>query len=164
MSAFERIALDLSPQLYIIWTGIRLTDVRVVSVDQDHAFPDNHLLQLGIRFGYLTAVSRIPWARVVCCVARHEGWDSSIIDSVSSNDSGESFLGFYIGYYSIFLYIYYKITLQINSRMVIFWLFCQRNSKTKIFLIWNSKIIMSSSVWDHHYNTILSTYKQLKSS
>ena len=164
MLAFERIALDLSPQLYIIWTGIRLTDVWVVSTDQDHAFPDNHLLQLGIRLDYLTAVSRIPWARVVRCVARHEGWDSSIIGSVSSNDSGDVFLGFYIGYYSIFLYIYYKITLQINSRMVIFWLFCQRNSKTKIFLIWNWKIIMSSSVWDHQYNTILSTYKQLKSS
>ena len=52
----------------------------MVSVDQDHALPDQHLLQLGIRLGFLTVVSRVPCARVICCVARQEGEDSSIID------------------------------------------------------------------------------------
>ena len=44
-----------------------IEDYRVwmVSVDQDHTFPDHHLLQLGIRLGYLTVVSRVPCARVV---------------------------------------------------------------------------------------------------
>ena len=45
------------------------------------AFPDQHLLQLGIRLGYLTVVSRVPCARVVCCAARLMGEDSSTIDS-----------------------------------------------------------------------------------
>ena len=58
---------------------MRPTGVWVVSVDQDHAFPDQHLLQLGIKLGYLTVVSRVPCARVVCCVARLEGEDSFII-------------------------------------------------------------------------------------
>ena len=47
--------------------------VWMVSVDQDHAFPDQHLLQLGIRLGYLTVVSRVPCARVSCCAVRLEG-------------------------------------------------------------------------------------------
>ena len=73
---------------------MRLTDVKMVSMEQDHAFPDHHILQLGIRLGYLTVVSRVPCARVVCCAARLERVDSSIVDSFSSNDSREVFLGF----------------------------------------------------------------------
>ena len=72
----------------------------MVSMDQAHVFPGQHLLQLGIRSGYLTVVSRVPCARVVCCVARQEGVNSSIIDPFSSNDSREVFLGFYIVLYS----------------------------------------------------------------
>ena len=52
----------------------------MVSVNQDHAFPGQHLLQHGIRLGYLTVVSGVPWEGVVCCAARLEGEDSSIID------------------------------------------------------------------------------------
>ena len=73
---------------------MRLTDVSMVSVEQDHVFPDQHLLQLGISSGYFTMVSRVPCARVVCCVARLEREDSSIIDSFSPNDSRKVFLGF----------------------------------------------------------------------
>ena len=58
-------------------------------VDRDHAFPDRHLLLLGIRLGYLTVVSRVPCARVLRCVTRYEGGDSSIIGSISSNDRNE---------------------------------------------------------------------------
>ena len=67
----------------------------MVSVDQDHVFPGNaYLLQLGVRLGYLTLISRVPCAGVVCYVARLEGEDSSIIDPFSSNNSVEAFLGF----------------------------------------------------------------------
>ena len=52
----------------------------MVSMDQDYAFPDQDLLQLGIRSGYLAVVNRVPCARVVCCGARLEGKDSFIID------------------------------------------------------------------------------------
>ena len=54
---------------------MRLTGVWMVSMDQYHAFPDQNLLQLGIRSGYLNVVSRVPCARVVRCVARLEGED-----------------------------------------------------------------------------------------
>ena len=67
--------------------------VWMVSVDQDHAFSDQQLLQLGIRLSYSNVISRVPCARVVCCAARQEGEDCSIID-FSSNDKGEVFLGF----------------------------------------------------------------------
>ena len=73
---------------------MRLTDVWMVSVDQDHAFHDQHIFQLGIRSGSLTVLSRVLSARIVCFVGRDEGGDHSIIDSVSSNDSKEVFLGF----------------------------------------------------------------------
>ena len=63
----------------------------MISMDQDHAFSDQHLLQLCIRLGYLTVVSRVLCARVVCCAAGNEGGDSSIFDSFSSNDSNEVF-------------------------------------------------------------------------
>ena len=52
----------------------------MVSMEQDHSFPGRHLLQLGIVFGNLTVVSRVSCARVVHCVARQEGEDSSIYD------------------------------------------------------------------------------------
>ena len=58
---------------------MRLTGVWMVSLDQDHAFRDQHLLQLGIRSGYLTVVSRVPCARLLRCAGRHERGDSSII-------------------------------------------------------------------------------------
>ena len=41
---------------------MRLIGVWMVSVEQDHALPDQHLLQLGIRSGYLTVASRVPCA------------------------------------------------------------------------------------------------------
>ena len=68
---------------------MRPTGVWTVSVDQDHGFPGQHLLQLGTRLGYSNVVSRIPCARVVSHVARLEGEDCSIIDPYSSNDSRE---------------------------------------------------------------------------
>ena len=70
---------------------MRLTGVWVVSVDQDHAFPDRHLLKLRIRSGYLTVVSRVPCARVLYCVARQEAGDSSINDVSLTNDRREVF-------------------------------------------------------------------------
>ena len=73
---------------------MRLIGVWMVSMEQDHAFPGQYLYQLGIRSGYLTVVSRLLCARVICCVARHEEGESSLIDSFSSNDSREVFLGF----------------------------------------------------------------------
>ena len=73
---------------------MRLEGVWMVSVDSDYAFPSQHLLQLGIRSGYLTVVSMVPCARLVSCVARHKEKDSSIIYLFSSNDSREIFLGF----------------------------------------------------------------------
>ena len=71
--AFDSIVLGLVPQLCIIWTWMRLRGVWMVSMDKDHAFPDQHLLQLGIRSGYLTLTSKVPCARVVRCAARLEG-------------------------------------------------------------------------------------------
>ena len=66
--ASDGIHFDLSPQLCIVWIQRKLTGVWMVSVDQDHAFPDQHLLQLGTRSGYLTVVSRVPCARVIYTV------------------------------------------------------------------------------------------------
>ena len=41
---------------------MRSTGVWMVSVDQDHAFPGRHLLQLGTRLGYSTiGISRIEY-------------------------------------------------------------------------------------------------------
>ena len=93
--ASDRIFLGLDPQLCIIWTWMRPTGVWMVSVDKDHAFPGQHVLRLGIRFGHLTVVGRVPYARVVRCAARFEGEDCSIIHSFQSNGSREVFLGFY---------------------------------------------------------------------
>ena len=60
---------------------MRPEGVWVVPVAQDYALPGKHLLQLGIRVGCLTVVSRVLCARVVCCATLLEGEDSSIIDS-----------------------------------------------------------------------------------
>ena len=73
---------------------MRPKGVWMVSVDQDHAFRGQHLLHLGTRSGYLTVVSRVPFARVLCSAARLDGSDCSIIDPFSSNNSREVFLGF----------------------------------------------------------------------
>ena len=70
------------------------TCVWMVSVVQDHAFPGQHLLQLGTRLGCLAVISRVPCARVICCMARQEGEDSFVIDHFSSNYSSKVFLGF----------------------------------------------------------------------
>ena len=98
---------------------MRLTGVCMVSMDQYHAFRDQHLLQLGIRLSYLTVVSRGPCSRFVRCAARHQGGDSSIIDCFWSNDRKEVFLGFYIGWYSTIRHVHCKISPRISSRMVI---------------------------------------------
>ena len=66
----------------------------MVSCHQDHAFPDQHLPQLGIRSGYLTMVSRVPCARVLRCATLLEGEDSSITDPISPNDSREVLFDF----------------------------------------------------------------------
>ena len=73
---------------------MRLENVWTVSMDQNNAFPDQHMLQLGIRSGYLTVVSRVPCARGLRCVARQEAEDSSMNDVFSSNNSREVFSGF----------------------------------------------------------------------
>ena len=73
---------------------MRPAGVKMVSVDKDHAFPGQHVLQLGIRFGRLTVVDRVPYARFVHCAARLEGEDCSIVHSFKSNGSREVFLGF----------------------------------------------------------------------
>ena len=53
----------------------------MVSMDQDHAFLGQHLLQLGTRSGYcLTVVSRVSCSRIVCRAARLEGTDSFTTD------------------------------------------------------------------------------------
>ena len=73
---------------------MRPTCVWMVSMDQDDTFRGQHLLQLGTRSGYPTVVSRVPCARVLCCAARLEGEDCSIIDSFLVDDSREVVLGF----------------------------------------------------------------------
>ena len=92
--ASDRITLGLGPQLCIKWMLMRPIGVWMVSVDQDHAFRGQHLLQLGTKTGYLTVVSRVPCARVLCCAARLEGRDCSVIDPFSPNNSTKVFLGF----------------------------------------------------------------------
>ena len=57
----------------------------MVLVDQAYAFQGQHLLELGIRSGYLTVVSRVPCARVLCCAARLEGEDCSKLDPFNDN-------------------------------------------------------------------------------
>jgi len=52
----------------------------MVSLNRDRDFRGQHLLQLGIRLGHLAVPSRVPCARVVCCMNRHEEIDSSIFD------------------------------------------------------------------------------------
>ena len=51
---------------------MRRTGVWMVSVDRDHDFRGQHLLELGTRSGYPTVISRMPCARVLCCAARLE--------------------------------------------------------------------------------------------
>ena len=91
----------------------------MICVDQDHAFPDQHLLQLGIRLGYLTVVSRVHCARGLCCVTRYEGGDSPISDYFSLIDSREVFSGFIIDLYSTMRHICCKIHPQISPRIII---------------------------------------------
>ena len=70
----DTITLDLDPRLCIIWIWMRPKGVWMVSVDQDHAFPGRHLLQLGTRIGYsTTVVSRVPCARFLSCAIRLKG-------------------------------------------------------------------------------------------
>ena len=63
----------------------------MVSVDPNHAFPSQNPLQLGLRLGYLPVVSTVFCVRSLCCVARQENQNSSIITLFSSNDSKELF-------------------------------------------------------------------------
>ena len=108
--ASDGILLGLVLQLCMIWIWMRPTGVWMVSVDQDHAFPGQHLLQFGTKSGHLTVVSRVPCARILCCAVRLEGEDCSIIDPFSSIDSREVFLGFSIGLYSTTRRIHCKIS------------------------------------------------------
>ena len=75
---------------------MRLTDVWMVSVDQNHSFPGHNLLQLSIRLGCFMVVTRVSCAKVVCCVARHEGGGIAPYLIFLSNNSKEVFLGFKI--------------------------------------------------------------------
>ena len=68
--ASDRITLGLGTQLCNIWIWMRATCVWMVFVDQDHAFRGQHLLRLGTKTGYLTVVSRVPCARILCCAVR----------------------------------------------------------------------------------------------
>ena len=49
------------------------------------------ILQLGLRQGYLSVVSTVFCVRSLCCVARQENQNSSIVTLFSSNDSKELF-------------------------------------------------------------------------
>ena len=73
---------------------MRPTGVRVVSVNQDLAFQPQHLLKLGTKLDYLTVVTRVSCASVLCCAVRLEGKDCSTFDPYSSDDSKEVILGF----------------------------------------------------------------------
>ena len=64
----------------------------MVSVDQDHVFQANTYSNLTSNWAIFTVVNRVPCARVVCCAARLEGEDSSIVDLLSSNDSTDILL------------------------------------------------------------------------
>ena len=103
--ASDKIILGLVPQLCIIWIWMRAKSDWMVSVDQDHAFRGQHLLQLGTKWVNLTMVSRVPCARVLCSAVRLDGDDCSIIDPFPSNDAREVFLGF-IGLYNTTRYIF----------------------------------------------------------
>ena len=46
--ASENNILDLDPQISTIWLQMRVIGVWMVSADQDHPFPGQNLLQLGI--------------------------------------------------------------------------------------------------------------------
>ena len=87
----DRIVPGLSPHLCITWARIRLRGVRMISMDQDHAFPYQYLLQLGIRSDYLTMVSKVPCARITHCAAWRDGENSSIIDPFLFKDNREVF-------------------------------------------------------------------------
>ena len=80
--ALGKLVFGLGPQLSSMRLSMRLISFWMVSVDQDHTFHDQHLLQLGIRLGHFTVVSRVPCARVVYCAARREREDSVIIDLI----------------------------------------------------------------------------------
>ena len=85
---------------------MRPTGVWMASMDRDHAFRGQHLLWLGTRSGYLTLVSRVPCARIVCGATRLEGEDYSIIDPFSSNYSREVFLGIQTSLWSTMWHIH----------------------------------------------------------
>ena len=65
--AYEWIILGLGPQLCITWIWMRPTGVWMVSVDRDHAFWGQYLLQLHTMSGYSTVVSGVP-TMDFCCV------------------------------------------------------------------------------------------------
>ena len=73
LPASAKITLGLGPQLCSTWIWMRPTGVWMVSVERDHAFWGQHLLQLGTRLDYSTMVSRVPCARISCCAVRLEG-------------------------------------------------------------------------------------------
>ena len=77
----------LSLQSSITWPLIRLISVCVPSVKPDQAFPSQNPLHLDIRLGTLTVVSKVPCARISCCLDRKDREDSSIITQASSNNS-----------------------------------------------------------------------------
>ena len=85
--ASGRIIFDLGPQSSITWSLIRLIGVCMASLEPDQAFPSQNPLQLDIRLGTLTVVSKVPCARILCCLDRKDREDSSIITQASSNNS-----------------------------------------------------------------------------
>ena len=59
--------------------------------DPDHAFPGQNIPQPGLRLGYLAVVSIVFCVGALCCVARQENKNSTIIILFSSNNSKDLF-------------------------------------------------------------------------
>ena len=91
-----RIIVDLGTQSSITWSLIRLIGVCMASVEPDQAFASQNPLQLDIRLGTLTVVSKVPCARISCCLDRKDREDSSRITQASSNNSRLVLLGLQI--------------------------------------------------------------------
>ena len=86
---------------------MKFIGIRMVSVDPNHAFPSQNLLQLGLRLGYLSVVSTVFCVRSVCCVAGKENKNSSIIipfHLITVNNCFRLLHGLiYIAIYSLFI-------------------------------------------------------------
>ena len=133
--ASNRITLNLGPQLCITWIWMVPTGVWMLSMDRDHAFPGQHLLQLVTRLGYLTVVSRKPCARVLCVRGQTRGVILLWIDPFSLKDSREVIFGFKLGLHSTMTHIHCMIS--------------PRLAKKWSYKFW-SKLATSPWIWLYH--------------